>query len=90
MISSTSTEPQSFPSLQVNDLSALLLTMLLIPAAQRAAAARPGSNPRLVIVGSDIHYFADMPKKVINAPSGKVLHELNKHLEKPRTQIASK
>ena len=52
--------------------------MLLIPAAQRAAAARPGSNPRLVIVGSDIHYFADMPKKVINAPSGKVLHELNK------------
>lgn len=52
--------------------------MLLIPAAQRAAAARPGSSPRLVIVGSDVHYFAEMPEKVIHGPSGQVLLELNK------------
>ncbi|VDB90987.1 unnamed protein product [Peniophora sp. CBMAI 1063] len=65
-------------TLQVNDLSALLLTVLLIPAAQRAAAARPASHPRLVIVGSDIHYYAEMPEKVLHGPSGGVLHELNK------------
>ncbi|KZV60107.1 short-chain dehydrogenase [Peniophora sp. CONT] len=59
-------------------LFSLPSTILLIPAAQRAAAARPGSSPRLVIVGSDVHYWAEMPDKVINAPSGKVLHELNK------------
>ncbi|VDB90977.1 unnamed protein product [Peniophora sp. CBMAI 1063] len=65
-------------TLHVNVLSALLLPVLLIPAAQRAATARPGSKPRLVIVGSDVHYFAVMPEKVIHGPSGKVLHELNK------------
>ena len=64
--------------LQVNVLSALLVPVLLIPAAKRAAAARPGSKPRLVIVGSDVHYWAIMPKKVIHAPSGKVLSEFNK------------
>ena len=64
--------------LQVNVLSALLVPVLLIPAAKRASAARPGSKPRLVIVGSDVHYWAIMPKKVIHAPSGKVLSEFNK------------
>ncbi|VDB90975.1 unnamed protein product [Peniophora sp. CBMAI 1063] len=65
-------------TLHVNVLSALLLPVLLIPAAQRAATAHPGSKPRLVIVGSDVHYWAEMPEKVVHGPSGKVLTELNK------------
>ncbi|VDC06484.1 unnamed protein product [Peniophora sp. CBMAI 1063] len=65
-------------TIQVNVLSALLLPVLLIPAAQRAAAEHPESKPRLVIVGSDVHFWAEMPEKVIHSPSGKVLAELNK------------
>lgn len=63
-------------TLQVNVLSAMLLSVLLIPAALRAADARPGSNPRTVIPNSHLHYWAKIPKKATAAKT--LLQELSK------------
>lgn len=60
----------------MNALSAMFLSVLLVPACLRAAAALPASHPRIVIVGSFVHHLAVMPKSVLQADS--VLKELNK------------
>ncbi|KZV72758.1 short-chain dehydrogenase [Peniophora sp. CONT] len=64
------------PTLQVNSLSAMLLSVLLVPACLRAAEARPTSHPRIIIVGSFVHYLAVLPKSVLEADN--IMKELNK------------
>jgi len=63
------------PTLQVNALSAMLLSVLLVPSLLRAASVRTESHPRLVIVGSAVHYMAKFPKEILNSPD--VLRKLN-------------
>lgn len=70
-------------SLQVNALSAMLFSVLFVPACLRAAETRPSSHPRIVIVGSFVHYLAVMPKSVLQADS--VLKQLNKPEEFKQT-----
>ncbi|VDB88772.1 unnamed protein product [Peniophora sp. CBMAI 1063] len=73
------------PTLQVNALSAMLFSVLFVPACLRAAEARPSSHPRIVIVGSFVHYLAVMPKSVLQADS--ILRQLNKPEEFKQTAL---
>ena len=43
--------------IQVNHLSAMLLTILLLPCLFKAVSSGTSPNPRVVIVGSDVHYW---------------------------------
>ncbi|EAU81704.1 retinol dehydrogenase 12 [Coprinopsis cinerea okayama7 len=53
-------------SLQVNCLSTLLLCVLLIPSLLKTAE-RFGTEPRLTIVGSEVHYWTKLERKVIGS-----------------------
>jgi hypothetical protein len=43
--------------IQVNHLSAMLLTVLLLPCLFKAVSSGSSPNPRVVIVASDVHYW---------------------------------
>ncbi|TFK23420.1 retinol dehydrogenase 12 [Coprinopsis marcescibilis] len=45
-------------TIQVNNLSALLSCILLAPLMNETAQKIPGSHPRIVVVGSGMHYFS--------------------------------
>ncbi|KAI0273677.1 hypothetical protein BC834DRAFT_855024 [Gloeopeniophorella convolvens] len=60
-------------SLQVNDLSSMLLTVLLFPAMLKSASS--GSSPRAVIVSSDTHYWSRILPDQIASPN--ILEKLN-------------
>jgi hypothetical protein len=53
----------------------MLLTILLLPCMLKAASSGTSPNPRVVIVSSDVHYFAQMSKEEVE--SNKVLQKLN-------------
>jgi len=61
--------------IQVNHLSAMLLTVLLLPCLLRAAESGTSPNPRVVIVSSDIHYQAKLSKEEVE--SEKILQKLS-------------
>jgi len=60
--------------IQVNHLSAMLSTILLLPCLLKAALSGTSPNPRVVIVASDTHYLSklfeeelesdDIPEKI--------------------------
>ncbi|KAF6753523.1 short-chain dehydrogenase [Ephemerocybe angulata] len=56
-------------TLQVNALSTSLLSLLLAPRLVDTAKRYPGARPRLVIVGSEVHYWVNFPEEVYSAPS---------------------
>ena len=62
-------------SVQVNHLSAVLLTILLLPCLLRAASSGTSPNPRVVIVSSDVHYWTKFSK--IEVESDKILQKLS-------------
>jgi len=66
---------QTAGRLHVNHLSAMLLTVLLLPCLLKAASSGSSPNPRVVIVASDAHYSATISKEV--AESDKILEKLN-------------
>ncbi|KAH9965253.1 hypothetical protein BC827DRAFT_1265279 [Russula dissimulans] len=61
--------------IQVNHLSAVLLTVLLLPCLLRAASSGISTNPRVVIVSSELHYWANLRKKAVE--SDNILRKLN-------------
>ncbi|KAJ3528292.1 hypothetical protein NMY22_g9467 [Coprinellus aureogranulatus] len=56
------------PRIQVNNLSTSLLTLLLVPKMEETAKLS-GGNPRIVIVSSDVHFWAKLDDAVLNAES---------------------
>jgi retinol dehydrogenase 12 len=56
----------------VNDLSCVLLSILLLPRLLKTPKDRP--RPRLVVVSSDVHYYASLAKEI---SSPKILDKLN-------------
>ncbi|KAI0300567.1 hypothetical protein B0F90DRAFT_1629757 [Multifurca ochricompacta] len=62
-------------TIQVNHLSATLLTVLLLPCLLKAASSGTSPNPRVVIVSSDVHYWAKLSKEEFE--SDKVLSKLS-------------
>ncbi|KAI9465854.1 hypothetical protein BJY52DRAFT_1112976 [Lactarius psammicola] len=61
--------------IQVNHLSAMLLTTLLLPCLLKAAVSGSSPNPRIVIVSSDVHYWANLSKEM--AESDNALQKLS-------------
>lgn len=61
---------QSIYRLQVNCLSTPLVALLLLPHMLRTAQEY-STVPRLVVVASEVHYWASIPKSVLE--SGKIL-----------------
>jgi hypothetical protein len=56
-----------FNRIQVNHLSTLLLTILLLPISVHTAE-KYGTHPNITIVASDVHYWANkLPKKPVLA-----------------------
>ncbi|PPR07976.1 hypothetical protein CVT24_002709 [Panaeolus cyanescens] len=53
---------------QVNNLSTNLLCLLLIPALSRTAT-QYNTNPRIVVVTRELHYWAQLAPKVLSAPN---------------------
>ncbi|KAI0267298.1 short-chain dehydrogenase [Gloeopeniophorella convolvens] len=62
-------------SLQVNHLSTMLLTILLLPCLLRAASSGSSPNPRVVIVASEAHFWASVSREELE--SEKILDKLN-------------
>jgi hypothetical protein len=59
----------------VNHLSAVLLTILLLPCLLKAASSGTSPNPRVVIVASDVHYWTKFSKTEVE--SEKILRKLS-------------
>ena len=59
----------------MNHLSAMLLTILLLPCLFKAVSSGTSPNPRVVIVASDIHYWAKISKAEVE--SDKILSKLS-------------
>ncbi|RUP45366.1 hypothetical protein BC936DRAFT_148265, partial [Jimgerdemannia flammicorona] len=55
------TQYSLFRSLQVNHLSTMLLTLLLLPAIRRTTASTWA--PRIILLTSEVHYWADLPER---------------------------
>lgn len=55
-------------TLQINDLATFLLSILLLPHLIRTAQEF-STTPRLSIVASDVHYFADIPQAALDSPN---------------------
>ncbi|RUS30119.1 hypothetical protein BC938DRAFT_479832 [Jimgerdemannia flammicorona] len=49
-------------TLQVNHLSTMLLTLLLLPAIRRTTASLTWA-PRIILLTSEVHYWADLPER---------------------------
>jgi NAD(P)-dependent dehydrogenase (short-subunit alcohol dehydrogenase family) len=62
-------------TVQVNHLSAVLLTILLLPCLLKAVSSGTSSNPRVVIVSSDMHYMAKFSETEVE--SDKILRKLS-------------
>ncbi|KAI9451774.1 hypothetical protein F5148DRAFT_1238224 [Russula earlei] len=62
-------------SIQVNHLSAMLLTVLLFPCLLKAVSSGTSPNPRVVIVSSELHYWAKFSRKEVE--SERILRVLN-------------
>jgi len=60
--------------IQVNHLSAVLLTVLLFPCLLRAASST-SRNPRVVIVSSELHYWAKLTKEEVECDN--ILRKIN-------------
>ncbi|KAF5317889.1 hypothetical protein D9611_014387 [Ephemerocybe angulata] len=56
-------------TLQVNNLSTDLLCLLLAPRLVETAKKNSGVKPRLVVVGSETHFWVDFPDEVYKAPN---------------------
>jgi len=54
-------------SIQVNHLSTMLLTVLFLPCLLKAASSGASPNPRIVIVSSDVHYWAKLSKEEVES-----------------------
>ena len=67
--------PESATRLQVNHLSTALLSLLLLPNMAKAAQEHK-SHARLVLVSSEMHFFARISEDLKVAPSG-ILKTLN-------------
>ncbi|KAH9969293.1 hypothetical protein BGW80DRAFT_1461768 [Lactifluus volemus] len=61
--------------IQVNHLSSVLLTVLLLPCLLKAASSGTSQNPRVVILSSDAHFAAKLSK--VEVESAKILDKLN-------------
>jgi len=61
--------------IQVNHLSAVLLTILLLPCLLKAASSGSSPNPRVVIVSSDVHYWVKFSETEVG--SDKILEKLS-------------
>jgi retinol dehydrogenase 12 len=61
--------------IQVNHLSSVLLTVLLLPCLLKAASSGTSPNPRVVVLSSDVHYWAKLSKEEVE--SAKILDKLN-------------
>ncbi|KAJ7696026.1 hypothetical protein B0H17DRAFT_1054612 [Mycena rosella] len=57
----------SLPSLQVNCLSIPLISLLLLPHMVRTAREH-STVPRIVVVASEVHYFTNIEKRVLESP----------------------
>jgi NAD(P)-dependent dehydrogenase (short-subunit alcohol dehydrogenase family) len=57
------------PVFQVNNLCTSLLALRLLPIMLRTAEKHQ-TTPRIVVVASEVHYWADLDKDVINSPNG--------------------
>jgi hypothetical protein len=53
----------------------MLLTVLLLPCLLKAASSGASPNPRVVIVSSDVHYWAKLSKEEVE--SDKILQKLS-------------
>ncbi|KAF8159859.1 short-chain dehydrogenase [Crassisporium funariophilum] len=56
------------PSFQVNNLSTSLLALLLLPHMLQTAE-KHNTTPRLVVVASEVHYWAKLEKELIDSPN---------------------
>jgi len=65
----------AFVRIQVNHLSAMLLTILLLPCLLKAVSTGTSPNPRVVIVSSEVHYWAKFTKAEVE--SDKILQKLS-------------
>jgi|SRR5712671_560382 len=61
--------------IQVNHLSAVLLTVLLLPCLLRAASTGTSPNPRIVIVSSAVHHWVRLSKEEVE--NDKILQKLS-------------
>ena len=61
--------------IQVNHLSAMLSTILLLPCLLTAASSGTSPNPRVVIVASDTHYLSKLFEEEL--ASGNILKKLS-------------
>jgi hypothetical protein len=59
----------------VNHLSAVLLTILLLPCLLKAASSGSSPNPRVVVVSSDLHYWGNPSKGEVE--SDNILRKLS-------------
>jgi len=62
-------------SIQVNHLSAVLLTILLFPCLLKAVSSGTSPNPRVVIVSSDVHYWTQFSETEVG--SDNILQKLS-------------
>jgi len=53
--------------IQVNHLSAMLSTILLLPCLLKAASSGTSPNPRVVIVTSDTHYLSKLSEEELES-----------------------
>ena len=61
--------------IQVNHLSAMLLTILLLPCLFKAVSSGTSPNPRVVIVSSDVHYWTKFSETEVG--SDNILRKLS-------------
>ena len=61
--------------IQVNDLSAMLLTILLFHCLFKAVSSGTSANPRVVIVSSDVHYLMKVSETEVG--SDNILQKLS-------------
>jgi hypothetical protein len=70
----------------VNDLSLQLLSLLLLPRMVQTGREH-GTTPRLVVVASEVHYWAEIRKEVLE--NGNILRTLSsKEYSTPKYVIA--
>ena len=65
----------AFFRIQVNHLSGMLLTILLLPCLLKAVSSGTSPNPRVVVVSSEVHYWAKFTKAEVE--SDKILQKIS-------------
>lgn len=71
----TVSKSQGCGSLQINYLSTALLSILLLPRLQQAAAK--GTNPRVVIVASEVHFWSNFAEDEVLLSSPNILEKFS-------------